>query len=91
VNGLAVRQQYNTQRASVHLVDARPATDASVLLHNFFFGMVHHALNPLQLDYGAVRSLPHGHKILGELHERIVGLAELNSREKVKSAKSSGA
>ena len=84
MNGLAVGQQYNTKRASVHLIDARPAADASVLLHNLFFGVFDHPLNPLHLDHGPVRSLPHGHEISGELHAPIVGLAGLNSREKVR-------
>jgi hypothetical protein len=30
--------------------------------------MFNHPLNPFHLDHGAVRSQPHGHEILGELH-----------------------
>ena len=82
MNGLAVGQQYNTEGASVHRLDARPAADSSVLLDDFLFRVFDGLLNPLHLNHGAVGSLPHGHEITGELHGAIVGFDELDSKRK---------
>ncbi len=87
MNGLAVGQQYNTQRAFVHLADASSTADPSVLLDDFFFGMFDHSLNPLHPDHGAIGALAHSQEILGEFHGQIVWLVPSNSREKAQETK----
>jgi hypothetical protein len=87
MNGIAVGQQYNTQRAFAHLADASPAADPSGMLDELSFGMFDHLLNPLHPDHGAVGALAHSQEILGEFHRQIVWPVLSNSREKAQETK----
>jgi hypothetical protein len=70
VDGFPVRQQNDPQISPAHLRNGCPAANPTILLNNFFLGVVDDMLNPFLLDDGTVRTVTHGVKVLGEFHRQ---------------------
>ena len=68
MHGFTVRQQYDTEKPSVHFWNRSPAANPTVLLHGFTQRGGDRMQNPLITDKGPVWPEAHRVEILGEFH-----------------------
>lgn len=68
MNGLAVLEQDDTQRAVIHLCNPRPTANSAVGLNFLAQWITNDSLDPLILNHSAVGTLTGVLKILRGLH-----------------------
>jgi hypothetical protein len=68
VNGFTVWQKNYTEIATAHFRNPAPESDSPIALDRFGFRCFYHTLNPFNLNYGTIRSLPASEKVAVEFH-----------------------
>jgi hypothetical protein len=68
VHGFPVWQQYHAQVSTFGIRHRGPASNTSISLDDFPFGIVDDVLNPFKLDRGTIGALSNRQEILGEFH-----------------------
>lgn len=68
MNGLAIREKYNSQPAAFAFCNGRPAANPAIALNLLGLWVRNRELDPRHLDRAPIRAVPRGVEVFGRLH-----------------------